>query len=696
MSKVSSHIQSMIDIGAVIKTYVSGQLYFSGLHDTPAGYQGHSGDYLVVNDNESGIHFTGIEKIAQDLEDFGFAGGGGASEFSSLTDTPSEYTNQSGKYVVVNDEEDGVHFTPAGDLLSLASLEGYDNCSNLHLQSDTNNNSSTFQDLSINNFPIGALNAKHSTTTTPIYGSSSILFDGDGSISIGAASDFAVFSNKFISNFTIQAYIKPILLDGSTMPILGNAGQITDHGFRFYINTNNKLVFDICKGLGSQTSVTVTSSESIIENQWQHVAIVNENNNLTLYIDGSNVGSTAWTEDGTSVNPQIPLQIGSLPLGNNSSLNYFNGYMQDVRIDRTAFNPTYFPPTEITNSICNPPKLDIGFTSLTDAPINYTNAAGKYVRVSDNESELEFVGISIAGSTNNQFSNSFLTSDITSDGIINEFNFGGLIPGKTYRISSTVCFNADNLSDLPRVDFYNYDRKMFSLFSKGSTATASNSMLFIARGDEVYASGKNLSSSAYIMGQDEISFTQLELPPSVVVELEEEVIPPIGQPGDGIFSVSSMNTSLTVEDVGSLDLLESILSDDLTSDNIFEITNCNTNVAIMATGDNARLIPIENIVQKFSELEFNIDSMKVQANIDTQSPEGLSSILPFNDFEKIEISQLCTQLTLEGLSKGQNLSTIHPAFSVLTINSFNTTIHLEDIGTQENKSSIFPQPNYPS
>jgi len=61
-----------------------------------------------------------------------------------------------------------------------------------------------------------------------------------------------------IANFTIQAYIKPLILPGSSMPILGTAGQITDHGFRFYINSNNKLVFDVCKGLGTQNSVTVT------------------------------------------------------------------------------------------------------------------------------------------------------------------------------------------------------------------------------------------------------------------------------------------------------------------------------------------------------------------------------------------------------------------------------------------------------
>ena len=73
MNKANDFLNGIKSIGK----YISDRYYLTLLKDTPTGYQGHSGDYLVVNDNESGIHFTGIEKIAQDLEDFGFAGGVG-------------------------------------------------------------------------------------------------------------------------------------------------------------------------------------------------------------------------------------------------------------------------------------------------------------------------------------------------------------------------------------------------------------------------------------------------------------------------------------------------------------------------------------------------------------------------------------------------------------------------------------------
>ena len=74
------------------------RFYFTGLKDCPSVYVGHSGDYLVVNNNESGIHFTGIEKIAQDLEEYGLIGGGQVTGFTGLYDTPSNY--ESGKYLI--------------------------------------------------------------------------------------------------------------------------------------------------------------------------------------------------------------------------------------------------------------------------------------------------------------------------------------------------------------------------------------------------------------------------------------------------------------------------------------------------------------------------------------------------------------------------------------------------------------------
>ena len=83
------------DLAKSVRSYVPTGLF--ELKDTPTGYLGHSGDYLIVNDGESGIHFTGIEKIAQDLTDYGFGGVGGEKviprEFDILP-TPSNFEGE--------------------------------------------------------------------------------------------------------------------------------------------------------------------------------------------------------------------------------------------------------------------------------------------------------------------------------------------------------------------------------------------------------------------------------------------------------------------------------------------------------------------------------------------------------------------------------------------------------------------------
>ena len=83
------------EMGAAIRQSLQ-DITLTGIRDTPTGYQGHSGDYLVVNDGETGIHFTGIEKIATDLTDYGF--GGTTLNIPKYTTLPDPITND-GKIV---------------------------------------------------------------------------------------------------------------------------------------------------------------------------------------------------------------------------------------------------------------------------------------------------------------------------------------------------------------------------------------------------------------------------------------------------------------------------------------------------------------------------------------------------------------------------------------------------------------------
>ena len=100
MSKANDFLRGIQEMG----NFISDKFYFNKLKDTPNFYEGYSGDYLVVNDNESGIHFTGIEKIATDLTDYGFldgvGGGGSSSSGAGFQSNQITKDNLAGDYIL--------------------------------------------------------------------------------------------------------------------------------------------------------------------------------------------------------------------------------------------------------------------------------------------------------------------------------------------------------------------------------------------------------------------------------------------------------------------------------------------------------------------------------------------------------------------------------------------------------------------
>jgi len=98
-SSIDKLLKSVQQMAGSIKSYVSGQLYFSGLHDTPTGYL--SGYY--VRANETGIeyiHPTGVAKELSDVvtdEIVQTLVTGKLMAFTGLYDTPTGY--QSGYYL---------------------------------------------------------------------------------------------------------------------------------------------------------------------------------------------------------------------------------------------------------------------------------------------------------------------------------------------------------------------------------------------------------------------------------------------------------------------------------------------------------------------------------------------------------------------------------------------------------------------
>ena len=581
-----------------------------------AGNMTNNGTWTLGSNSPGSVsvqHFIDTDKAA-----YLGGGGGGSSTFADLTDTPSSFVGESGKFVKVNDAEDALEFTTfnVNDALGLQEVDGEDNCSEFHLQSDKTANSSAFEDSSVNNYSILGSNVIHSTSNPKVgFGSSSIQFNGNGQLLVADGSAFKFFHTKIIKNYTIQLWIFKDALN-TREPLLLTAANNNEHGIRLIVDSDNKVKFDVMKGLSNATGLSLASASTVSAQTWHHIAIVNENNTMTLYLDGNQEQSLAWTSDASTITPNFGLSIGAGPMGAGQAMVFFNGRMQDIRVDKIAFRSDLLPPTSLLNATCDPSagKSNIDFKMLRDTPVNYSNAGGKYVKVKDGEDGVEFVEISVGSSTTNEFSTAYVTQDQTSDGFITDLEFGNLVVGRTYRISSTICFESNDASALSRADFYNGTQRIVSLYNKGLTSTVSNSMLFVASDSSISVSGNGLTSNNFIHGLPELSFVQLELPPSVVVEIEDIPVAPVAPPGGGIFSVNDVKMHAGIIDYQDSSNTFSDIDSNAFGGNIIDISDIRLISKIDNTGDQKTFEDLDSRLTSIDKLD--LADVRVIAQID--------------------------------------------------------------------------------
>jgi len=115
---------------------------FLDLTDTPSSYSGQSGKVVAVKDTEDGLEFT--------------SAAGGASEFLDLTDTPSSYSGEGGRCLKVSASEDGLEFAEIVnvyieedcDSLTIGDLDGQGNYNQASAWSSLVNGTSTIKVVS--------------------------------------------------------------------------------------------------------------------------------------------------------------------------------------------------------------------------------------------------------------------------------------------------------------------------------------------------------------------------------------------------------------------------------------------------------------------------------------------------------------------------------------------------------------------
>ncbi|MBP6181945.1 LamG-like jellyroll fold domain-containing protein, partial [Flavobacterium sp.] len=166
-----------------------------------------------------------------------------------------------------------------------------------------------------------------------------ITFADCSSINFDGVNDNITFKNNYNLNltnsFSIEVWIKPNSVTGiQTIFSKRDANNLTD-GFDLKL-VGNTISFNWNNG------GKISSLYAITTNRWYHVAVTFDSNIYTLYIDGIEVSNPGGV---SGVIPSINSsdcilgamdQTGSPP---NKPINYFNGWMDELRVWNKALTP---------------------------------------------------------------------------------------------------------------------------------------------------------------------------------------------------------------------------------------------------------------------------------------------------------------------------------------------------------------------
>ena len=168
------------------------------------------------------------------------------------------------------------------------------------------------------------------SNTQAKFGDTSIYFDGTGD-------EAKYFSNGFgTGDFTMEAWVYPQTQPQRYPAVYYVTNGSSDRVAVQFDHDSNPNKFR-CTVAGTVLSPTGTNAED----QWYHTAVVRYQGVVTFYIDGTSVGSTAYTHN---VGPETAFFGGNTPIS--AELN-FKGFIDDFRVSNTArYTANFTPPTE--------------------------------------------------------------------------------------------------------------------------------------------------------------------------------------------------------------------------------------------------------------------------------------------------------------------------------------------------------------
>jgi hypothetical protein len=136
------------------------------------------------------------------------------------------------------------------------------------------------------------------------------------------------FKNNFnlnSGNFSIEAWVKPNATNGNTQTIISKrVSTSSNEGYDLRL-VNNHISFNWNNGN------SITSTYPISVNRWYHIAVTFNGTSYNLYIDGIAV-QTSVSGSNPLQNSAVDFIVGAMAQNNITPFNYFNGWMDELRI----------------------------------------------------------------------------------------------------------------------------------------------------------------------------------------------------------------------------------------------------------------------------------------------------------------------------------------------------------------------------
>ena len=170
------------------------------------------------------------------------------------------------------------------------------------------------------------------------YGNASMYFDGTGDYCRTQSSELLGFGS---GDYTVECWVYAPSYSTSYMLIFDNRSG--GEGIGLYAGGEgfdaNKVVF------ANNSAIRFSTNTSLTPNTWSHIACVRYNNNVSIYINGTNAGANASSN---TLDSRVYASSTSVYVGASSSaIQLYTGYIDDLRITKgyARYTANFTAPT---------------------------------------------------------------------------------------------------------------------------------------------------------------------------------------------------------------------------------------------------------------------------------------------------------------------------------------------------------------